>query len=170
MAADFNTAMQLENELWHFALDFYSKPEVEKTCLRLQDEYGLSVNRVIFSCWCGLQGVQLNETEFQGEAAEWQSEITHPLRALRNKVRKQKELFPECYRKLRQAELSCEQVELSLLYILAEKMPRTERKNSYLSKKNLQTYLKIQNLPIDKEITQYVSLLIGVLNEHYVAK
>lgn len=169
MAADFNTAMNLENELWHFALDFYSKSEVEHCCLSLQDQYGLSINRIIFSCWCGVQGVEVAGPQFQ-KATLWQKEITHPLRALRYKVRKQKEDYPDCYAKLRQAELACEQVELFMLYEQAGKLPQSDLNSLVLVEKNLQTYLKLNNLPIDKEITQYLSPLIGVLKEHYVAK
>lgn len=161
--------MQLENELWHFALDFYSQSEVEHCCLSLQDQYGLSINRIIFSCWCGVQGLEVAGPQFQ-EAALWQKEITHPLRALRYKARERKEAYPDCYAKLRQAELACEQVELSLLYEQTEKLPRSDLDSLALVEKNVQTYLKLNNLPIDKEITQYLSPLIGVLKEHYVAK
>ncbi len=162
--------MQMENELWDFALDFYQKPGVEEACLYLQDHYGLSINRMIFSCWCGLQGIETYDELYTGSAEKWQREVTHPLRVLRYKVRDNKNEYSSCYKKLREAELACEQVELALLNESLSSFPKNSTKNSGLIEKNLRTYLKLQNLPIDKELTHYLSKLIGVLEHHYVAK
>ncbi|MCP4597321.1 TIGR02444 family protein [Neptuniibacter sp.] len=137
--------MDLKNELWDFALEFYQQPEIEAFCLSLQEQYGLSINRLIFSSWCGCKGLRLRQNNFSGEAAEWQNEITHPLRAVRYKVREQKEQFPGCYQKLRQAELACEQVELALLYDISKGLEKAQA-NAQLVEANLHSYLKSEGL------------------------
>ena len=102
----------LETPLWHYALGLYSRPGVEAAALALQ-QAGLSINRLLFACWLASEGRELKSDYLQGEALQWQRELTHPLRALRYRVRGQKAAAPEleaCYRKLREAELAAEQV------------------------------------------------------------
>lgn len=169
MAADFNTAMDLENELWHFALEFYQQQGIEKACLELQSTYGLSINRLIFASWCGINGITLGPSDFSGPGEEWQTTVTHPLRKLRYSVRKQKQDFPECYQKLRQAELACEQVELALLYQQVSHYGKKVAVNSAEVEKNLQTYLKSLNLPIDKQLTTHLAPLVNLIKQQYLA-
>ncbi|WP_432696945.1 TIGR02444 family protein [Marinobacterium sp. YM272] len=110
--------MSLDNPLWQYALDLYSRPGVESTALDLQT-VGCSVNRLILACYLAEQGRLLPAELLAGEALSWQRELTHPLRVLRYQVRSLKAGRPElenCYRKMRQAELACEQVEIMLLW------------------------------------------------------
>ncbi len=137
--------VDLKNELWDFALEFYQQPEIQVFCLSLQEQYGLSINRLIFSCWCGCKGLRLSQEDFSGEVSEWQNEITHPLRAVRYKVREKKERFPDCYKKLRQAELACEQVELGLLFEETSALEKGHA-NSKLIEANLYNYLGSEGL------------------------
>lgn len=134
--------MKLENDLWHYALRLYGQPGVESACLELQ-KTGLSINRLLFCLWLGQDaGRQLDLTVLQG-ATDWQSEITHPLRALRYKVRtykQQDETYQACYSAMRKAELACEQLELALMYDVAEQMLKGEAGSS-LVLENLAGYL-----------------------------
>lgn len=160
--------MQLENELWDFALDFYRLEGVESACLDLQQQDGLSINRLIFAIWSGLNGIRLSELHFSSAAETWQSEITHPLRAIRYKVRENKSEVSECYQKLRAAELACEQVELALLHLQVSDSAQKKQKGSVLVEENLQTYLKSVNLPIDTELSTNITLLISVVEKQYL--
>lgn len=159
--------MQLKNDLWDFALNFYQQPGIEQSCLELQNEFDLSINRLIFACWGGVQGYELDSVSFD-EADHWQQEMTHPLRGVRYKVRERKQVSSEydaCYQKLRQAELACEQVELALLYqqsqVAAHAVP-----SSGLIEENLHSYLKSQKVPIDKEIVGALKPLILAANSY----
>lgn len=114
--------MSLENPLWRYALDLYARPGVEGAALALQN-LGCSINRLILACFLAEQGKKLTQELLQGEALEWQQQLTQPLRALRYRVRGQKAGRPEldnCYLKLRAAELACEQVEIMLLWQMVE--------------------------------------------------
>lgn len=136
MAGDFT----LDTPLWHYALKLYSQPGVESAALTLQ-QTGLSINRLLFACWLAREGLELDPGYLQGDALEWQQTLTHPLRTLRYRVRGQKTALPElegCYRKLREAELAAEQVELWLLWRQVERcQARPDRAGSALAWRNL---------------------------------
>lgn len=146
--------MQLKNDLWVFALNFYQQPQVEANCLMLQNHYGLSVNRLIFACWSGVRGIRLTPERLNSAADDWQAEVTHPLRKVRYQVRKERSANPqldECYQALRQAELKCEQVELALLFEMSESWQNGPA-SALLAEENMVCYLKSMKLPISTEI------------------
>lgn len=132
--------MSLENPLWRYALDLYSRPGVEAAALELQT-LGCSINRLILACFLAQQGKQLTPELLQGEAQAWQRELTHPLRTLRYRVREQKAERAEldvCYRKLREAELACEQVEIMLLWQRVEKIDQAQVLKEDLLRSNIE--------------------------------
>ncbi|GGO87889.1 hypothetical protein GCM10011348_42110 [Marinobacterium nitratireducens] len=116
--------MNLDNPLWHYALELYAHPGVEQACLGLQQS-GLGTNRLLFCCWLASEGRLLRPSELDAsEAGRWQRELTTPLRALRYRVRESKAGEPQLdavYRALRQAELAAEQVELARLFELGSR-------------------------------------------------
>ncbi|NVK42380.1 MAG: TIGR02444 family protein [Oceanospirillaceae bacterium] len=118
--------MPLENPLWHYVLELYSRPGVEQACLGLQQN-GLSINRLLFCCWLADESRLLRPEQLaDSEADRWQRELTAPLRSLRYRVREQKDGAPELealYRAMRQAELAAEQVELARLFDLGSCWP-----------------------------------------------
>lgn len=163
--------MQLKNDLWDFALNFYQQPGVEQNCLALQEQHKLSVNRLIFACWSGVNGYSLSVDKLD-EADSWQREFTHPLRQLRYLLREEKQENSEldnCYQKFRQAELACEQVELALLYQQVELLPQSEA-SLVLVEENLKTYLKSKKVPIDKEVTGALQCFLQAANSYLSTK
>ena len=119
--------MQLQNPLWAFALKVYSHSEVEQCCLVLQNDFGMSVNRLLFAGWLALQHKSLNLPALeQSQANAWQKDMTHPLRALRYQLRPLHKETPELtklYQMMRKAELEAEKIELAHLYALANHWP-----------------------------------------------
>ncbi|WP_051222057.1 TIGR02444 family protein [Neptunomonas japonica] len=115
--------MQLQNPLWAFALKVYSHSEVEQCCLALQNDFGMSVNRLLFAGWLAFQqkSIDLPALE-QSQASVWQKEMTHPLRVLRYQLRPLHKKEPELgalYQAMRKAELEAEKIELAHLHALA---------------------------------------------------
>lgn len=155
--------MKLENDLWHYALRLYGQPGMESACLELQ-QAGLSINRLLFCLWLGQDaGRQLDLMVLQG-ATDWQSEITHPLRALRYKVRAYKQqdaTYQACYSAMRKAELACEQLELALMYDVAEQMLKGEAGSS-LVLENLASYLNGCTLNADPSVTTACEQLLQI--------
>lgn len=168
MAADFNIQMQLKNDLWDFALNFYQQPGIESACLLLQDQFGLSINRVIYAVWCGCQG-EKTEVGASDDADQWQLEVTGALRDIRFRVREQKAdcgAFAECYDKLKQAELACEQVELAMLY-QQKKLYMQPKGSRYLVQINLEQYIAEVNVELSPELELAIGPIFSALN-HYL--
>ena len=160
--------MQLKNDLWDFAPNFYQQPEVEPTCLLLQAQFGVSINRLIYAVWCGCRCEQAVDGASQG-ADRWQREVTHALRAIRFNVReKRAELdgLDACYRQLRQAELACEQVELAMLY----QQPRVSMHDQdirALVLSNIKRYLVESNVAFDAALEVALQPILSAIN-HYL--
>ena len=148
--------MQLQNDLWRYALDLYQQPGVEQGCLDLQQQ-GASINRLLFCCWLGKEKrILVPDLVTASFSAQWQQEITHPLRQLRYRVREQKDGRSELdsvYQKMRAAELAAEQVELAALAELAEQMPQ-QKSDVIAALENLSRYFEMAGLQLNNTARQ----------------
>ncbi|BBB31445.1 TIGR02444 family protein [Neptunomonas japonica] len=134
--------MQLQNPLWAFALKVYSHSEVEQCCLTLQNDFEMSVNRLLFAGWLALQhkSIDLAALE-QSQASVWQKSMTHPLRALRYQLRPMQKKEPELaalYQAMRKAELEAEKIELAHLHALAIHWPEVVMPPKVLMQDNIE--------------------------------
>ena len=150
--------MQLQNPLWAFALKVYSYSEVEACCLALQNDYGMSINRLLYAAWLATQQKLLDTATLKRSVAQqWQSGMTHPLRALRYRVRSLRVDEPALdafYTAMRKAELEAEKVELAYLYVLAQRWPVEERSVECLMAENIKRLVSEDTASAD---TEYVS-------------
>lgn len=97
---------------WRFSLAFYEEERVQEICLRLQDEAGLHVNRLLFACWLGTLGRRtLPEHPLWRNLEVWQQEIIQPLRQLRRAQPKEREGQRRLRRMMQETELKAEQCE-----------------------------------------------------------
>lgn len=106
-------SVQLDNPLWHFALNLWRAPEISQLCLQLQGE-GWSVTRLLCAAWLASEG-----HHFRGEPAEaraWRQRMTAPLRQLRQSLPKTLPATAELRQQLARAELEAERVELALAH------------------------------------------------------
>ena len=80
-----------EHPFWTFSLALYAQPGVADACLKLQDEFGLDVNLVLFCIWCGMDGpgelaaAELSECTIR--AGRWQSEVVERIRYIRRTLK-----------------------------------------------------------------------------------
>lgn len=158
--------MKLENALWHYALQLYAEEGVEHACLQLQGA-GLSINRLIYLIWLGLNGREYCPAA-QEQAADWQQMVTHPLRAVRYRVRTVKQdsaAYDTCYQALRKAELACEQVELALLFEAGGQCVRAEP-GAELVLENLARYLNGCTLESGADISSALKVVLGRALKH----
>ena len=77
-------------DLWSFSLDFYDSPEVQATCLELQDRYGCDVNIVLFllwrasgNAWFGSRAV----AEIDAAVSSWRTNVVQQLRVIRRDLK-----------------------------------------------------------------------------------
>ena len=157
------------NSLWDFACALYSRPKVAPLCLRLQDDYSLNVNLVLWCVWLDTQGLALTESRLQQAQqliADWESHYTQPLRDLRRQLKSQNidadSFALEIYGQLKQAELLAERKTLSMLESLArdESAHATNSCRNQVGAlaNNLDVYLARAKLPssLQKEVLEYL--------------
>lgn len=141
---------QWDDPLWRYAVGLYSQPECAELCLQLQDEYGLSINRLLFALWLADQQRGYPAEALLQEADQWQREQLKPLRELRYSLRGQTESNNEerCYELLKQAELAAEKVELERLQQCMIDCPETGLMEE-LALENIYSALPADVAPVD---------------------
>jgi len=79
-----------DSEFWNFSIRFYNHPEVEKTCLRLQNDFQLDVNCVLFIYWLASEHKTILSSEQWSQiisvSLPWK-EIIKPLRKSRQLIK-----------------------------------------------------------------------------------
>ncbi|MDR5899287.1 TIGR02444 family protein [Halomonas vilamensis] len=81
-----------QNPLWDFALDFYTRPEVEAACLCLQEQAQVDVCELLFHAWLYRHGLEAKPDALANERQarlRWQQEVTGVLRELRGALKGQ---------------------------------------------------------------------------------
>ncbi len=76
-----------DNQFWAFSLRVYRRPGVAPACLRLQDEYDVDVNLLLYCCWRGtVEGTAMSQSDIDAAmrlVEEWRESVVRPLRAVR---------------------------------------------------------------------------------------
>ena len=78
--------MLKQTDFPEYSIALYGRETVEESCLRLQDEYGLDVNAVLFCYWFGARHGVIGEdlwTRIDEISRQWQSRLIRPLREAR---------------------------------------------------------------------------------------
>lgn len=105
-----------EELLWTFALAFYAKPSVSKSCIRCQDESKADVTIILLMLWCAVRGYIFNDSAaltVEAYAYHWRTHVVAPLRDIRRWIPKGME---DTFRKqIVDAELMAERIALSRL-------------------------------------------------------
>lgn len=105
------------NPFWKFSVRCWRLPDVERSCLVLQDEHGLNPNLLLFACWAAAEGRSLDGQRLAGSlAGQWHAAVTGPLRHARGEAKRLAVDAEACRAALREAELEVERVEQRLLY------------------------------------------------------
>jgi len=113
---------------WAWSLDRYQREGVSALCLRMQDEFALNVNILLWLCWCAAKYPEVPEL-IQRKAidvtGQWNREIIAPLRSARRYLKSAQNLTTETPAgALRAAilkiELEAEKIEQTTLQSLAE--------------------------------------------------
>lgn len=80
-----------ENPFWDFSVTVYGRAGVAPACLRLQDQFGVDVNVLLFCCWVAAQRrIALAPTDVMDIltlTSSWKSDVVGPLRAVRRQLK-----------------------------------------------------------------------------------
>lgn len=126
------------NPFWDYSVALYRQPGVERACLDLQRRHRLNVNLVLFCCWLGARGIEIERDWLARTSAiceRWQTAVVRPLRQVRDSLKFEQatphvddlpDRWPELTAALRQrvlaAELDGEHLEQLLLAGLADEL------------------------------------------------
>ena len=109
----------MENPFWEYSLAHYARPEVAECCLAYQDQQGANVNVLLFCCWLGCYGVQLEYKELveaQEQIEDWVLNVVEPLRTVRRFMASSSWSSDTDVSKIQKVELMAEQVVQKILY------------------------------------------------------
>ena len=76
--------------LWDWAVAAYARPEVERLCLTLQDQYGQSVPYLLWAAWAAREELELDAHALARGAAlarRWERQAIAPLREVRRTLK-----------------------------------------------------------------------------------
>lgn len=129
------------DEFWAFSLGLYAKPEVSKTCLQAQDDWGLDINLLLLFGWLAQKGIDISPAGWTGLLAaseHWQTNILIPFREKRRSAKS----TPE-YETLKSEELALEKQEQQALCNIVSRhlsspssMPKSTMIERYFQTKN----------------------------------
>ncbi|NWG71446.1 MAG: TIGR02444 family protein [Parvularculaceae bacterium] len=122
----------MPSSFWDWSLRAYSRPGASESLLKLQDEFGLNVNILLWCCWCAQAGAAIPELglrKAQDLVASWSHEVTEPLRAARRALKappKQADAAgAEALRaSVKRVELDAEKLEQAMLENLARDLTK----------------------------------------------
>jgi uncharacterized protein (TIGR02444 family) len=158
--------------LWDFSLNVYADEKVQQSLIDLQNTRGLDVNVLFFCCWLGVTGRgRLDDPGMrEADAAidQWRTEVTRPLRAMRDHVKGSVSLWnmpgaSEARKRILAAEIESERVSVAVLEGLAPARNELENETSLLADAvaNLRSYLKILEVLPDETDSDNLVYLIG---------
>ncbi|WP_296934165.1 DUF2390 domain-containing protein [uncultured Marinobacter sp.] len=104
--------LEPENPLWRFALAFWKHPDVQNSCLALQDK-GWSVTRILGAAWLALSGRVFTGVE-DATVTEWRNRVTVALRSARKSLPGSADNCRNLRTGIAGLELEAEQIELAL--------------------------------------------------------
>ncbi|MGZ6142310.1 MAG: TIGR02444 family protein [Myxococcales bacterium] len=113
---------------WRFSLRAWRRPEVARTCLRLQESAGADANLVLLCLWMEKTGRAADDRflrRARAAVSRWQREVVRPLRATRCAIPKGDAWAAQVRRRVALAELDAEHAEQRTLAACAESAPRS---------------------------------------------
>lgn len=115
----------MSESLWRFAVKAWHDKTVERTCLRLQDDYGVPVAALLAALWLARRGRTPDAAlgrRLRRQADQFEQDWLHPLRAIRRRAA-QGTGTAELKRQVQEAELTGEKLLLEQLEQAAGKLP-----------------------------------------------
>lgn len=106
-----------EGQLWRFAVRLWREPQVERACLRLQDEFAVPVAALLVALWAASSGRRPDPAlgrSLLASAEQFESELLRPLREVRRRAADDPH-GAELKRRVQEAELEGERLLLERL-------------------------------------------------------
>lgn len=126
--------------LWDYSLRLYAQPDVESTCLNLQQR-GLDVNCLLLALWLAASGRESPQAahwhELQTQVAPWRRDVVEALRTVRQRLKALGASDSREIRDLRTAvqacELDAEHIEQLMLEAAVSRTPQARSPDQQLT-------------------------------------
>jgi len=166
-----SAAPPADNPFWTFSAHVYAYTGVTDACLRMQDDFDLDVNLLLFCLWSAAEGPgRLSADDFaelEQQISPWRVGTVQPLREMRRRPRDElgEELAGFFRAAMLRVELEAERVEQEMLYRWARKRPRaTEIDRSAEAARNLVVYLSLEGISAE-QVAPELRTLLGAIAE-----
>lgn len=143
-----------------YSIALYGREMVEESCLRLQDEYGLDVNAVLFCYWFGTRHGVIGEdlwTRIDETSSQWQGRLIRPLREARRWLKQPGfEPGPELQKlreRIKEDEIAAELLQQRMMQeACAEFVNSATAGAAEAARRNAEALLERRGIAIDDEI------------------
>ena len=150
-----------------YSIALYGREKVEESCLRLQDEYGLDVNAVLFCYWFGARHGVIGEdlwAQIDETSSQWQSRLIRPLREARRWLKNpgfepdQEQL--ELRERIKADEIAAELLQQRMIQDACEAAGAgAPEEPAAAARRNAETLLRRCGIPLDDEINQLLAVI-----------
>ena len=133
-------------DFWTWSLSTYRHRDVQETTIKLQDDFDLNVNIILWCCWCASAYQELPEFALRKaieETSKWTNSITAPIRGARRASKEQVKDNRALYEALKNVELMAEEVEQKALEEIAidHLAPSGHETPMSMARRNLSRYV-----------------------------
>ncbi len=167
--------MRQSEDFWTFSLRVYAKADVAPACLALQNQYGLDVNLLLYGCWLGARGVQLDVaslTPAMAFSGRWSEHVVRPLRRARTWMKNDSDargqlpadIYDELRESIKTIELEAErlqQLALEAMTVDSEQTPTRADEAATHMGKNLALYASEAGITLDTDARKHLGIIIG---------
>ena len=164
--------MQSHEPFWDFSLRIYAQQGVSAACLKLQDEFGVDINLLLYCCWLGSCGSELDEHALRRAldfSAVWAAEVVHPLRRARRWMKDEAGAGGEVDRearlalreRIKAAELAAEQMQQVTLAKWGVPGGRSDKLEAAAT--NLRSYVKAIGIRLDDGAVERLVVILGAV-------
>ncbi len=161
----------MSNKFWDFSVKIYQHSEVERVCLELQDNHGLSVVMLFYCVWVGVFRGKFEDDIYVKASTfslSWDNEVVAPLREVRRWMKSSQDeqvisgaLLRE---QIKAVELDAEHFQMNTLeglYSGAQEMSSGTEKQLSASIMNLTRYCADSNVIFDASLLKKTSILLA---------
>ena len=116
-----SAVIPLQNPLWDYACQLYSKPGMEAALLVLQDDHGADINLILQALWLASESKVWSKACIPNDYGKWVTEQVIPLRKMRRSLKTDWVAprgvgFEDFRQHVKGLELKAEQYALAMLY------------------------------------------------------
>ena len=152
-----------------FSIALYGRGKVAESCLRLQDEYGLDVNAVLFCYWFGARHGAVGEdlwTRIDEISSQWQSRLIQPLREARRWLKHPRFESSQEPQKLRERikedEIAAELLQQRMMQEVCEAAEAgAPEEPAAAARRNAEALLRRRGIVLDDEVEQLLATISG---------